>query len=195
MKDHGQSRLDRFVAERPLLQPLPVQRYELCEWKSAKVHPDCHIQVAKNLYSVPHRFVGCTVRVRLGSKLVEAFVDGESVATHPRQKGVGNVITNEQHYPEGRREVQSFHVQSALSEARTVGPYTEELVLMLTTCKHPLRYLRRVQGILRVIAPKVSLWMQLSTPRRWLSASSAFVSTTSKAASSTTLRMALDQPP
>jgi transposase len=150
MKDHGQSRLDRFAAERSLLQPLPVQRFELCEWKSAKVHPDCHIQVAKNLYSVPYRLVGRTVRVRLGSKLVEAFVDGESVATHPRQKGVGNVITNEQHYPEGKREVHSFHVQSALSQARAIGPHTEELVVTLATCKHPLRYLRRVQGILRV---------------------------------------------
>jgi transposase len=150
MKDHGQSRLERFAAECSLLQPLPVQRFELCEWKSAKVHPDCHIQVAKNLYSVPHRLVGQTIRVRLGSKLVEAFVDGESVATHPRQKGAGNVVTNEQHYPDGKREAQSFHVQSALAEARVIGPYTEELVVALTTCTHPLRYLRRVQGILRV---------------------------------------------
>lgn len=150
MKDHGQSRSERFVAERSLLQPLPTQRFELTEWKSAIVHPDCHIQLEKNLYSVPHRFVGQTVRVRLGSKLLEVFADGECIATHPRQKSAGNVLTNELHYPEGKREVQSFHVQSALAEARTIGPHTEELVTQLTSSKHPLRYLRRLQGILRI---------------------------------------------
>lgn len=149
MKDYGQTRSERFATERELLQPLPRERFEFSEWKAAKVHPDCHIQVAKNLYSVPHRFVGHTVRVRVSSKLVEAFVDGEAIASHPRQKGTGNVVTNEQHYPEGKREVCSFHVQAAISEARAIGPHTEELVTVLTTSRHPLRFLRRVQGILR----------------------------------------------
>ena len=150
MKDHGQSRSERFVIEQSVLLPIPANRFEMGEWKSARVHPDCHVQVDKNLYSVPHRFVGKTARVRSSSKLVEIFHDGEAITSHPRQKGMGNVVTNEQHYPEGKRGLQSFHVQTALREARAIGPLTEELVLKLTSSSHPLRYLRRVQGILRV---------------------------------------------
>jgi Mu transposase, C-terminal domain len=108
------------------------------------------VQVGKNLYSVPHRFVGQTVRVRRTSKLIEIFVDGLPIAAHPAQKGVGNVVTNEQHYPDGKRGVQSFHVQTALSEAQAIGPFTHQLVDKLTSSTHPLRFLRRIQGILRV---------------------------------------------
>ncbi len=150
MKDHGATRLERFQAERSTLQALPPERFEFSVWKTPKVHPDCHIQVGNNLYSVPHRFVGQTVRVRCGRKLIEVFADGEPVTTHPTQTGTGNVVTNEQHYPEGKRGLQSFHVQAALAEARAIGPHTEELVNKLTSSRHPLRYLRRVQGILRV---------------------------------------------
>ena len=150
MKDHGVTRAERFATERPLLQPLPPERFELSEWKSAKVHPDCHIQVGRNLYSVPHRYVGQTARVRLTSKLVEVFVDGEPIATHPAQSGTGNVLTDERHYPQGKQGLQSFHVQAALAEARAIGPHTEQLVHKLTTGRHPLRFLRRIQGILRL---------------------------------------------
>jgi len=150
MKDHGVTRCERFETEQPLLRPLPPERFELSAWKSAKVHPDCHIQVGKNLYSVPHRFVGQTVRVRVTSKLIEVFANEEAIATHPAQKGTGNVVTDEQHYPEGKRGLQSFHVQAALTEARAIGPHTEELVQKLTTGTHPLRFLRRIQGILRL---------------------------------------------
>ena len=45
MKDYGQSRAERFANERPLLRPLPAARFELFDWRSAKVHPDCHVQV------------------------------------------------------------------------------------------------------------------------------------------------------
>ena len=150
MKDHGATRLERFQAEKSTLQALPAERFELSVWKSPKVHPDCHIQVESNLYSVPYRFIGQTVRVRCGRKLIEVFADGEPVTSHPTQTGTGNVVTNEQHYPVGKRGLQSFHVQAALAEARSIGPFTEELTNKLTSSRHPLRYLRRVQGILRV---------------------------------------------
>jgi hypothetical protein len=37
-------------------------RFEISEWCSCKVHPDCHIQVEKNFHSVPFLAVGTTVR-------------------------------------------------------------------------------------------------------------------------------------
>ena len=43
--------------------PLPVQPYERCEWRSAKVGPDYHIVVDYGHYSVPHRLIGIQVDV------------------------------------------------------------------------------------------------------------------------------------
>ncbi len=60
MKDHGVSRSARFAEEKNLLLPLAVEDFSRTEWKLAKVHPDCHIQVMKNFYSVPYSYVGQT---------------------------------------------------------------------------------------------------------------------------------------
>jgi hypothetical protein len=38
------SRDERFENEKALLKPLPQSPYEISEWRSAKVHPDGHIQ-------------------------------------------------------------------------------------------------------------------------------------------------------
>ena len=51
--------------ERGCMLPLPVQPYERCEWRSAKVGPDYHIVVDYGHCSVPHRLIGMQVDVRL----------------------------------------------------------------------------------------------------------------------------------
>src|SRR6478609_2505817 len=151
MKDHGSSRRERFAQEKPLLRALPKSRFELFDWRTAKVHPDCHVQVDKNFYSAPHRMIGQTVRVRVSAKLVELFTaDHERLAAHARLSGTGKFSTEEQHYPDGKLSVRRFEIRSAQAEAERVGPKTLELVQSLIHSSHPLRYLRRVQGILRL---------------------------------------------
>jgi len=151
MKDYGVSRDERFREERPHLRALPTQTFELSEFKTAKVHPDCHIQVEKNFYSVPYRLIGQEVRVRLTSKLIEAFnSDHESVAIHARAQGLGKFSTIESHYPEQKLATARFDVLLAKKEAARVGPETTKLINELLDTAHPLRHLRRVQGILRL---------------------------------------------
>lgn len=151
MKDYGQSRAERFAHEQTLLKPLPAARFELFDWRSAKVHPDCHVQVDKNFYSVPHRAIGQTVRVRASDKLVEIFTaDHERLAAHARLSGLGKFSTDEQHYPDGKLSIRRFEVRSAQAEAERIGPKLLELVQSLFASSHPLRHLRRVQGILRL---------------------------------------------
>lgn len=151
MKDIGVSRLQRFEEEVGLLLPLPAGRFEISEWRTAKVHPDCHIQVEKNFYSVPFQSVGRSVRVRVSEKLVEVF-DEESVAlaAHVRALGSGKVSTLDAHYPEHKNQVASFAVSHALAAARLVGEKTTALIEDLLAGPYPLKNLRRVQGILRL---------------------------------------------
>lgn len=95
MKDWGVSRLDRFQGERELLKPCPVENWEQSEWRKAKVHADCHVQVLKKFYSVPYQFVGREVRVRVTSKLIEIFdQDLNSLASHARLLGKETHSTN-----------------------------------------------------------------------------------------------------
>jgi transposase len=138
MKDYGVSRAQRFEEEKKQLKALPASPFELSEWRSAKVHPDCHIQVGKNFYSVPFVYVGQNVRVRLTEKMVEIFSeDSQPIAAHSRLTGIGKFATYDSHYPEKKLSVARFEVHHAKAQA-------------LFATDHPLRHLRRVQGILRL---------------------------------------------
>lgn len=152
MKDYGVSRAMRFEEEKKLLKPLPAVRYQMSEWRSAKIHPDCHIQVDKNFYSTPFRYVGQTVRVKLTEKMVEVFDnDSQPIAAHARLGGYGKFSTFDAHYPEAKVSVARFEVHHAKEQAKRIGPNVEKLIEMLLSGEHPLRHLRRVQGILRLI--------------------------------------------
>ena len=151
MKDYGVSRNQRFEEEKKYLKALASCAFEMSEWRQAKVHPDCHIQVEKNFYSVPFVYVGQRVRVRLSEKVVEVFSeDSQSLTAHTRLMGIGKFSTYDFHYPEAKLSVARFEVRHAKEQARKLGPHVEELVGELLSGHHPLRHLRRVQGILRL---------------------------------------------
>ena len=151
MKDWGVSRCERFEGERLLLKPCPMQNWEQSEWRKAKVHADCHVQVLKKFYSAPYRFVGREVRVRVTSKLIEVFdEDLNPLAAHARLLGKETHSTDPSHYPAEKFALTQFSVQLALRESEKVGPETLKLVTELLGGSYPLRYLRRVQGILRL---------------------------------------------
>jgi hypothetical protein len=151
MKDHGLSRNQRFEKEKPLLKPLPASPYELALWKTSKVHPDCHIQVEMNFYSVPYAQVGKTVRVKIGN-LVEIFTeDGEMLTAHKRLCGKHKYSTYQEHYPELQLAVARFDIHHARSKAKKIGIQTEKVVEELLNNSHPYKYLRRIQGILRLV--------------------------------------------
>jgi hypothetical protein len=151
MKDWDVSRVQRFEGEKKLLKPCPMENWTPSEWKTPKVHADCHVQVLKKFYSVPHVHVGREVRVRITAKLIEVF-DQElnTICAHPRLLGKEIYSTNESHYPPEKFALTQFSVQLAKREAAAVGLETEKLVCHLLEVSYPLRYLRRVQGILRL---------------------------------------------
>ncbi len=151
MKDYGVSRKERFMSEVRLLKSGPKGPFEFSERKTAKVHPDCHIQVHRNFYSVPYQNVGQVVRVRITEKLVEIFSkDGEPTAVHARILGKGRFSTDLRHYPQEQQGVRRFELKHAQQDAEKIGPKTTELVESLISSSYPLRYLRRIQGILRL---------------------------------------------
>ena len=73
--------------ERACMQPLPAERYEMCEWRSCKVAPDYHVTVDYMRYSVPFRLIGEQVDVRLSDSRVTVMSGGAPVAEHARLRG------------------------------------------------------------------------------------------------------------
>lgn len=153
-RKYGASRRQRFEAgEKEKLLPAPNSPYSLGEWKTAKPHPDCHIQVGKNFYSIPHELRDRTVDVRITGSLVEIYRDLECIARHIKSPAniIGQYITNDKHLPDVHRAMREATPRQAIEQAEDIGPSTVKIIRMLIEKpRHPLMYLRRTQGILRL---------------------------------------------
>ena len=82
----GRTPLQVFDAEEAgVLLPLPMVPFELARWSRPKVGPDAHAKVGRTLYSLPYRLIGRRLDARATAVVVQFFLDGELVKTHPFQ--------------------------------------------------------------------------------------------------------------
>lgn len=93
--------------------------------------------------------------MRISAKLIEVFdQEGGAIASHARIHLEHRYATDARHYPEAKASCAFFDVHQAKLQAARIGPNTEALVEKLLSGTHPLRYLRRCQGILRLTKHK-----------------------------------------
>ena len=86
--------------EQPKLQPLPQIPFNLIPTIRRKVKLNCHIQYGENYYSVPSKYVGEFVDVRIKGNLLEIVDwDGNIIATHKQSQDKGAYTTNSTHFP------------------------------------------------------------------------------------------------
>lgn len=130
------------------LLPLPQRPFEPATWQTAKVGPDCHVSVAGALYSLPYRFIGRRLDVRLTDKLVCVFDDGELVKTHVRV-GKGRRATDWSDYPPGKAAFFARTPAWCRRRAAELGPAVARLVAELLG-EQALHRLRSAQGVLRL---------------------------------------------
>jgi len=151
-REHGtthQPPLTLFrLAEEKEIKPLPVLPFEIVTWHQAKVALDCHIQVANTLYSVPYQYVGKTVDVKLGSKVVEVYLDYKLIKTHLRG-AKGQRVTDWNDYPPEKAAFFQRTPQWYRHKASLIGAATRETVESLLK-EHAFHHLRQCQGILRL---------------------------------------------
>jgi transposase len=89
--------------DRPALQPLPVEPFDLSEWSRARVNIDYHVSFDSNFYSVPYNLVHEVVEIRSTPATVEILHKGARVASHLRSRGRGQAVTNDEHRPKSHR--------------------------------------------------------------------------------------------
>ena len=124
------SRDTAFEEERAHLLPLPPERYEMCEWRTAKVSPDYHVTVDYMRYSVHHSLIGRQVDVRLTSTSVTVMDGGSVVAAHPRLRGrKGQYSTIFEHMPDNHAALDDpWSPARFTSWAERIGPETAAAV-------------------------------------------------------------------
>ena len=70
----------------PALRPLPASRYAIGRWKVVKVNIDYHVEFEGHYYSVPHRWVGARLDVRVTGTVLECFASNQRVAGHAGER-------------------------------------------------------------------------------------------------------------
>jgi transposase len=151
-------RLHRTTRQRPLdlflreeaaaLHALPAQPFELVTWTQGKVARDCHVQIGRILYSVPYRYIGQTLAVRVSSRTVEFYLDQELVKTHLRSPD-GRRQTDWNDYPPEKAQFFRRNPDWCRAQAGRLGPAVAHVVEALLA-QHALHFLRQCQGIIRL---------------------------------------------
>lgn len=137
--------------ERPALKPLPETRYELAQWKKARVHLDAHVLVEKHHYSVPHALLREEIDVRLTARVVEFFHQGQRVANYVRSFQPGRFTTVRAHLPEVHRQNGEWSPARLIRWAATFGSHTKGFIIsVLESRSHPHQALRTCLGMLRL---------------------------------------------
>ncbi len=111
--------------EQPLLRPLPVEVFDVAARLSCRVDAKARVCVRQSYYSVPARYAGRRLEVRLGATTVTATDGGRVVATHTRSLHKGSEDLVLDHYLEvlGRKPG-ALAGATALVAARASGAFT-----------------------------------------------------------------------
>ena len=133
------------AVEKQALRPLPAGPFVLATWARAKIGPDIHAQVDRVLYSVPWQHIGKTADVRVTGTMVQFFIGGQLVKTHPR-KARGKQ-TDFGDYPP---EKIAFHMRTPAwcrKQAAGIGPACQQVIAELLA-DNALYRLRAAQGVI-----------------------------------------------
>jgi transposase len=169
-KRREESRASLFQKiDRPALQPLPAERYDLSHWAQARVNIDYHIAFDANWYSVPYALTGELVDVRSTPATVEIFHRGIRVASHLRNRGRNQNVTQSEHRPKSHQAHLEWTPSRMVNWAAKVGPHTAQLVQRILDDKpHPEMGYRACLGLIRLAAKYSTARMEAAAERALL---------------------------
>jgi transposase len=151
-RNHGTTHLKPYHTfvdkEQPALLPLPLESFQIAQWKKATVHPDHYVQFNKKTYSVPHAYVGEEVWIKGTDKIVQIYCQDKLIKQH--------LITDQSRHT----DFNDFppNVQAALDQgmprllqikASHIGSHFEQLIRN-TLKPHAFLNMRKAQGLLKL---------------------------------------------
>jgi len=152
MRKLKKSRRELFEAvDKPALRSLPERRYELAQWKKARVNIDYHIEFDGHIYSVPYQLAHELVDVRATASCVEVLHRGRRVASHVRSFAKHKPTTDPQHMPASHRAHLEWTPSRITTWAATIGPCAAKVAdQILSRYPHPEQGFRSCLGIIRL---------------------------------------------
>jgi transposase len=155
--------------DKPALQPLPKERFEIADWARARVNIDYHVAFDGNFYSVPYNLVQEAVEVRATAATVEILHHSGRVASHVRNRGRGNAITLDAHRPKSHQAHLKWPPSRMVEWAEKIGPHTARLFEKILADKpHPEMGYRGCLGIIRLAEKYSALRMEAAAERALL---------------------------
>jgi transposase len=114
-----------FAAEQPAMLALPAEPFDPARLLTARVDNRARICVRQNYYSVPARYAGRRVGVRLSAATVQALDGPKVVAAHERAAGKYCEVLTLDHYLEVLKyKPGALPGATALAQARAAGAFT-----------------------------------------------------------------------
>lgn len=152
MRVFGASRRELFERiDKPVLRSLPQSRFEIADWKSAKIGPDYHVDVGRHYYSVPYELATKRVEVRITASTVEVFFENRRVASHLRSNHRGGHTTVADHMPSSHRAHAKWTAERILRWISKTGPLTRQVAeSILASRLHPEQGFRSCLGLIRL---------------------------------------------
>lgn len=135
------SRKELFLLEeKPLLKPLPMERFEIKYSLQRKVNKDYHVVLGEDLhhYSVPFKYIGKQVVMIYDTDQVEIFYGTERVAFHKRNYRKNFFSTHLEHMPEKHKaykEALGWTPEYFIEKAAQVGDFTKQAITRLTSSR------------------------------------------------------------
>lgn len=128
-----------------------MEPFDLSQWSRARVNIDYHVAFDANFYSVPYNLVHELVEIRSTPTTIEILHKGTRVASHLRQRGRGQAVTNDEHRPKSHRAHLEWTPSRMIQWASTIGPNTAHLFERILNDKpHPEMGYRGCLGIIRL---------------------------------------------
>ena len=152
MQGTGKSRNQLFQElDKPAMKPLPRERFNLREWKKAKVHIDYHVAVHGAFYSVPYTLIGKQVAVCMTTTAIAILHDGKRVASHARTYKKNAYVTLDEHRPPAHRKHLEWTPERMRRWGESIGQRTGAMIqAIIAEAVHPDQTYRRCLGLLRL---------------------------------------------
>ena len=142
------TREEMFKDEQSHLKSLPQIPYAVAIYSRAVLSRDCHLSFDGNFYSAPHWLRGKELDLWVTSTQIEIYSEGDRVAIHGRKNTRSLFVTDTKHYPPAQQAYADEDVKKLFTQAANIGTETEMMIKNLLSESHPLRHLRRIQGII-----------------------------------------------
>ncbi len=137
--------------DKPVLKPLPKERYQYSEWQRAKIHIDYHFVFDDHYYSVPYKYIHKEVEVRATATTIECFYQQKRIASHPRSYLRYKHSTFKEHMPTAHRVQAEWSPERIKRWANKIGGQTMTFINHLISSRaFPEQSYRACLGVLRL---------------------------------------------